>query len=86
MPKTQRPEKNRDYVLNPAMERRHIASSRGQMGRGGVEKDTDQNVNYYENAGRAEKSPQKGHSAHVLSVDICNVKRQVASDPALALG
>jgi hypothetical protein len=53
------------------------------MGRGGVEKDTDQNVNYY--AGRAEKSPQKGHSAHVLSVDVRNVKRQVASDPALAL-
>jgi hypothetical protein len=56
------------------------------MGRGGVEKDTDQNVNYYEEAGRAEKSPQKGHSAHVLSVDVRNVKRRVASDPALALG
>jgi hypothetical protein len=56
------------------------------MGRGGVEKDTDQNVNYYKEAGRAEKSPQKGHSAHFLSVDVCNVKRQVASDPALALG
>ena len=86
MPKTQRPEKNRDYVLNPAMERRHIASSRGQMGRGGVEEDTDQNVNYYEEAGCAEESAKELHSAHVLSVDVCSVERQVASDPALALG
>ena len=56
------------------------------MGRRRVEKNTDQNVNHDEEAGRAEKSPQKGHSAHVLSVDVRNVKRQVASDPALALG
>jgi hypothetical protein len=86
MPKTQRPEKNRDYVLNPAMERRHIASSRRQMGRRCVEEDTDQDVNHDEEAGRAEKSLQELHSAHILLVDVCSVKRQVASDPALALG
>jgi hypothetical protein len=56
------------------------------MRRGGVEEDTDQNVNHEEEAGRAEKCLQELHSAHILSVDVCSVKRQVASDPALALG
>lgn len=56
------------------------------MGRRCVEKDADQNVNHDEEASRAEKSAEELHSAHILSVDVCSVKRQVASDPALALG
>lgn len=80
MPKTQRPEKNRDYVLNPAMERRKVASSRRQMRRGGVEEDTDQDVNHDEEAGRAEESAQELHSAHVLPVDLVTSGGKVAND------
>ena len=68
------------------MERARSSSSYRQVGRRCVEEDADQNVNYYEEAGCAEESAQELHSAHVLSVDVCSVKRQVASDPALALG
>ena len=70
MPKTKWPEENRDEVLNPAMERPRSSSSRRQVGRCCVEEDADQNVNYDDEAGCAEKSLQELHSAHFLPVDL----------------
>ena len=61
MPNTQRPEKNRNDVLNPAMERRPSGSGRRQMGRRCVEEDTNENVNHDEKASCAKESLEKVH-------------------------
>ena len=52
------------------MERARRSSSRRQVGRCCVEEDADQNVNYDDEAGCAEKSLQELHSAHFLPVDL----------------
>lgn len=83
MPKTQRPEKNRNDVLNPAMERRPSGSSPRQMGRRCVEEDTDQNVNPDEKASCAKESLKKGHlSSHPLDGRLGSPGGLVASNPA----
>lgn len=80
MPKAQWPEENRGDVLSPAVERVRSSSSYRQVGRRCVEEDADQNVNYYDEAGCAEKSAQELHSAHVLPVDLVTSGGKVASD------
>jgi hypothetical protein len=44
MPKAERPEKYRDGVLNPTMQRRYAKRRRRQMGRSGVDEHANQNV------------------------------------------
>jgi hypothetical protein len=53
MPKAERPEKYRDGILNPTMQRRYAKRSRGQMGGSGVDEHANQYV--YDN--------EKSHSA-----------------------
>jgi hypothetical protein len=55
MPKTKGPEEDRDEVLNPAMKRRGIERCCRQMGRCGVDEDTDQNVDNNDEALGAEE-------------------------------
>jgi Bacterial protein of unknown function (DUF899) len=61
LPKAERPEEDRDEVLNPAMEQRHITRCCRQMGRRGIGEDTDHNVYHDQQPSRAEKSSEKGH-------------------------
>jgi hypothetical protein len=44
MPKAERPEKYRDSVLNPTMQRRYAKRRRRQMGRSGVDEHANQYV------------------------------------------
>jgi hypothetical protein len=57
LPKAERPEEDRDEVLNPAMDRRQTASSRRNMGGCCVVEDTDQQVDHDEKPKCAEKDP-----------------------------
>src|SRR5208283_3173218 len=57
VPKAERPEEDRDEVLNPAMERRKTASNRRNMGGCCVVEDTDQQVDHDEKPKCAEKGP-----------------------------
>jgi hypothetical protein len=73
MPKAQGPEKDRNDVLNPAMERCNAARGRRQMGRRCIKKDANQDVDRDEDASRAEKCLQKVHlSPHPL-LDACDL-------------
>jgi hypothetical protein len=76
MPKGQGPEENRDDPLNPAVQRRHTARSRGQVGRRCVHEDTDHDVKGDQEAPNAEESLQEVHSAHVLPVDARQLRYQ----------
>lgn len=76
MPKTQRPGDNRDEVLNPAMERSRSGSSCRQMGRGRVEENTDEYVNYDQNTSCAKESIEKFHfGSHPPGRRACHVRR-----------
>jgi hypothetical protein len=66
-PKAQRPEKDRDEVLCPAVERREIARRRRQMRRCRVKENPDQNVDNDKKTHFAEKGVEKFHSADLLS-------------------
>jgi hypothetical protein len=68
-PKAQGPEQNGDRVLNPAMERSKAARRRRQMGRRGVDENSDQNVNRNEQTGRAEKSSYETHIGSLTSAN-----------------
>src|SRR3974390_2252154 len=92
MPKTQGPGDNRNEVLNPTMERCSSARNCRQMGRGRVEENTDEYVNYDQKTSCAKKSPKKFHfGSHplggvcALSVASAISGGQGAGDPALAV-
>src|SRR5215475_4625210 len=61
MPKAERPEKNRDGVLNPAVQRRHAKRSRRQMGGSGVDEDANQYVCDDKTSHSAKQGLQKFH-------------------------
>jgi hypothetical protein len=76
VPKGQGPEENRDDPLNPAVQRRHTARSRGQVGGCCVHEDTDHDVKGDQEALNAEESLQEVHSAHVLPADARQLRYQ----------
>src|SRR5579875_4168886 len=75
MPKTQRPEEDRDDVLAPTVDRRHTARSRRQMGSRRVKEDADQDVDRDEEAPFAKKCLQKVHFSSYPLVDACELGR-----------
>ena len=66
MPQTEGPEEDRDEVLNPAMECSYGECRRRQMGRRGVDEDTDQKVDRDDNAPSAKERPDKVHPTSSL--------------------
>jgi hypothetical protein len=57
MPKAERPEKYRDGILNPTMQRRHAKRSRGQMGGSGIDENANQYVYDNKKSHFAEEGP-----------------------------
>ena len=57
MPKAERPEEDRDEVLNPAVERGQTECERWQMWGRCVREDTDQNVDHEDKPDFVEKEP-----------------------------
>jgi hypothetical protein len=70
MPKAERPEKDRDGILGPAMERRYGKRSRRYMGRSGVDEDTNQNVYDDKKSCFTKKGFQKIHVSLPLPLEV----------------
>jgi hypothetical protein len=62
MPKTERPEKDRDRILNPAVQRRYAKRGRRQMGGSSVDEDANQ---YVYNDKKSHFAKQSLHKLHV---------------------
>jgi hypothetical protein len=61
MPKAERPEKDRDGVLNPTVQRRHAKRGRRQMGGSCVDEDANQYVDNDKKSHFAEQGLQEFH-------------------------
>ena len=70
MPEAEGPEKDRDSILNPAMERCYGKRSRRYMGRSGVDEDTNQNVYNYKNSRFAKEGLEKIHVSLPLPLEV----------------
>jgi len=66
IPKTEGPEEDRNEVLNPAVKCCYAEYRRRQMGRRGVDEDTDQKVDRDDNAASTKERPDKVHSTSSL--------------------
>jgi hypothetical protein len=80
MPKAEGPEKYRDGVLNPAMECCYGKRSRRQMGGGGVDEDTNQNVYNDKKSRFAKEGLKKIHAGLPLLLEVETTNLAIGDD------
>jgi hypothetical protein len=83
MPEPQRPQEDRDEVLNPAVERRQTECRRRQMGGCCVVEDTDQKVDRDEKPSFHEKEPYISGDSLVCAAPGGDPQRNLSSPPSL---
>jgi hypothetical protein len=82
MPKAEGPEKDRDSILGPAMERCYGKSSRRQMGGSGVDEDTNQNIYDNKKSRFAKEGLEKIHASLPLPLEAETIYPAISDDAA----
>lgn len=82
MPKAEGPEKDRDGILGPAMERSYSKSCRRQMGGSGVDEDTNQNIYDNKKSRFAKKGLEKIHASLPLPLEVETIYPAISDDAA----
>ena len=81
MPKAERPEKDRDGILGPAVERCYGKRGRRNMGGSGVDEDTNQNVYNYKKSRFAKEGLEEIHVSLPLPLEV-ELYRAISDDSA----
>lgn len=81
MPKAEGPEKDRDGILGPAMERYYGKRSRWQMGGSGVDEDTNQNIYDNKKSRFAKEGLEKIHASLPLPLEVETIYLAISNDP-----